>query len=228
MRVAITHERSGIVAGAFLRAGHDAYSNDLEPTYGPNPDRHYAMDCFDFLAQIGRLDFLGMHPDCTYLTNAGIKHLARLEPFAGHTWDAHYKRYIHWGRWDQMVKAAEHFKRCSNAVGEVGRGYVENPIMHCYATEIIGKWATQYVQPWWFGTKQMKATGLLIVGLPPLVSTNNVGPPPTGPERLKWQDVWMCSPGPLRRQKRSETFPAIAEAMVAQWGDSIATGSGLT
>ena len=67
MRVLITHEESQAVMRAFLLAGHDAYSCDLQPCSGSFPHRHLQMDCFDAIKLINP-DFLGMHPECTRLT----------------------------------------------------------------------------------------------------------------------------------------------------------------
>ena len=50
----------------------------------------------------------------------------------------------------------------------------ENPIMHKYAVEIIGRRQDQVIQPSMFGHTQSKATCLWLQNLPPLVATNDV------------------------------------------------------
>ncbi len=96
---------------------------------------------------------------------------------------------------------------------------IENPIMHQHARQRFGFDPTQIVQPWMFGHREMKATCLWLRGLPKLVPTDVVGPPPKDPvERRTWARVHRESPGPDRWKNRSRTLPGIAEAMAAQWG----------
>ena len=71
--------------------------------------------------------------------------------------------------------------------------------------------ADQTIQPWQFGHGETKATCLWLKNLPPLVATDVV----SGREAR----VHMMPPGPNRWKERSRTFPGIAQAMAAQWGD---------
>ena len=71
MRVLIACEFSGIVRDAFLARGHDAMSCDILPTESPGP--HYQGDVFDVLDD--GWDLMVAHPPCTYLSNAGVRHL---------------------------------------------------------------------------------------------------------------------------------------------------------
>jgi hypothetical protein len=95
---------------------------------------------------------------------------------------------------------------------------IENPIMHKYAKEIIGRKQTQIVQPWMFGHPESKATCLWLEGLPLLKETNNVKE-----EMLKLPDsqrqrLHYLPPSPDRWKERSRTFKGIADAMAEQWG----------
>jgi hypothetical protein len=64
-----------------------------------------------------------------------------------------------------------------------------------------------------------KATGLELIGLPPLRPTNKLPPPKTGTaEHKAWSRVHREPPGPDRARRRSETFPGLADAMAEQWG----------
>ncbi len=117
-----------------------------------------------------------------------------------------------------MEKACLHFLECYKWLKKVGKGYIENPRMHPYAMEIIGIPSTQYIHPYHFGTPQMKETHLWIVGLDPLTPTNILTPPKDKRERYKWQNIWMASPGPLRKEIRSRTDPNVANAFAEQWG----------
>ena len=117
MRVLVACEYSGKVREAFRKLGHDAWSCDLLPADDNSP-YHYQGDVFDIIDQ--GWDLMIAHPPCTYLTNAGVSWLYRKE-----------------GRWDQMKDGAEFFRRLLDA--PIPKIAVENPIMHKYAVEIIGR-----------------------------------------------------------------------------------------
>lgn len=219
MKGVITHEESQEVTKAFRDLGHEFYSNDLKPCSGGRPEWHHQDDVFHFLHSFWLgLDFLGMHPDCTYLTNAGIRWLTSKTPREGYVWNEEHQRYIDPERWVKMEKACLHFKSCYGWLQMIGKGYIENPRMHPYAEKIIGIPSTQYVHPYYFGTPQMKETHYWIVGLEPLKPTNMLTPPKDKKERLKWQNVWTASPGPKRAEIRSKTDPNVAKAKAQQWG----------
>ncbi len=222
MRGQITHEESQIVTKAFRKLGHEFFSNDLKPCSGGHPEWHRRDDVFHMLHNINaafHLDFLGMHPDCTYLTNAGIRWLTSKLPRKGYEYSEKYGVYINPDRWKKMERACIHFKSCYGWLQTIGKGYIENPRMHPYAMEIIGIPSTQIIHPYYFGSPQMKETHLWIVGLPLLKRTSNIEPPKDKRERLKWQNVWMASPGPKRAELRSKTDPMVAEAFAEQWGN---------
>lgn len=221
----ITHEESQTVMMAFNEIpGNYFFSNDLKPPSGLMPSLHFQGDCFDFVEALYKgigLDFLGMHPDCTFLTNAGIRWLTSRNPRLGYEWSEEHKVFVNPERWKKMEQACAHFKKCYDCLKLVGKGYIENPRMHPYAAKIIGIPSTQYIHPYYFGSEQMKETHLWIVGLEPLKPTNMLTPPKDKRERLKWQNVWMASPGPKRAELRSKTDPNVARAMAEQWGGDI-------
>jgi hypothetical protein len=97
-----------------------------------------------------------------------------------------------------------------SVVKSVGKGYIENPIMHKYALEIIGEKHTQIIQPWQFGHGETKATCLWLVNLPELQ--------PTAIVQGREQKNWKMPPSADRAKLRSKTFPGIAKAMAEQWG----------
>jgi hypothetical protein len=107
-----------------------------------------------------------------------------------------------------MRDGAEFFRAFLDA--PIARIAVENPIMHKYAREIVGRKQDQIIQPWMFGHGETKATGLWLKNLPPLLPTQIV----EGRE----QRIWKMSPGPNRWRERSRTFEGIADAMAVQWG----------
>ncbi|WP_220662254.1 hypothetical protein [Neotabrizicola shimadae] len=97
----------------------------------------------------------------------------------------------------------------------VPRIALENPV------SIIGsaiRKPDQIIQPWQFGHREMTATCLWLKGLPPLVPTDIVGPPPVGRiESRSWEVVHRMPPGPDRWKARSRTCLGTAAAMAAQW-----------
>jgi hypothetical protein len=184
MRGLITHEESQTVMMAFNKLpGRYFFSNDLKPASGGMPSMHFQGDCFFHVSEMYHsigLDFLGMHPDCTKLTNAGIRWLSSKEEREGYEFSIEwtlfngYDTWINPIRWEEMVQACDHFKKCHEWLLRIGKGYIENPRMHPYAARIIGIPSTQYIHPYYFGSPQMKETHLWIVGLPPLKRTSTI------------------------------------------------------
>lgn len=211
MRVLVACEYSAIVRDAFRAKGHHAISVDLLPTEG-DPDYHIQGSVLDYLDD--GWDMMIAHPPCTYLTNAGVRHLH------DHVASRNGVRAKVSGqeRWEAMREGAEFFMKLYEA--DIPKIAVENPIPHKYAKEIIGQYH-QLIQPWHFGHKQTKATCLWLKNLPPLISTDIVGPPPRGmsqEEKRSWHAVHYTSPGKDRAKKRSRFFEGIAAAMAEQWG----------
>ncbi len=200
MRVLVACEYSGVVRDAFLAAGHDAISCDILPTESPGP--HYQGDVHDLLAD--DWDLMIAHPPCTYLSNAGVRHLWSVPSRNGVLPKVHGE-----ARWAAMREGASLFRDLMNA--PIPRIAVENPIMHKYAIAEIGRRQDQVVQPWMFGEPVQKAVALWLVGLPPLLATG-----PICEER--YQLVHKMAPSADRAHKRSRFFPGIAKAMAEQWG----------
>jgi len=78
----------------------------------------------------------------------------------------------------------------------------------------------QIIQPWQHGHGETKATCLWLVNLPPLVPSNVVA----GREGR----VWKMPPSPDRWRERSRTYPGIAAAMAAQWGEFCIANAGIS
>ena len=194
MRVLVACEFSGVVRDAFIAHGHDAMSCDLLPTEAPGP--HFQGDVREVLAPAfttlhGAWDLMIAHPPCTYLANSGVRWLHERPD-----------------RWPLMLDGAVFLRELLNA--PVPRVAVENPVMHRYAKQVIGRGPDQIIQPWQFGHGETKATCLWLRGLPLLAPTQIVD----GREGR----VWKESPSEDRWKKRSITYPGIADAMAAQWG----------
>lgn len=189
LKVLVGCEFSGVVRDAFIRAGHDARSCDLLPCESPGP--HYQCDVLDILKH-EYWDLAIFHPPCQYLCNSGVRWL-KSDPT----------------RWAKMEKAAQFYRALWDA--PIERVAIENPIMHGFARRHIQIETKQhFVQPWWFGEGEIKATGFDLRGLPQLVPTDIV----EGREPR----VHRASPGPDRWKERSRTLPGIAKAMAEQWG----------
>jgi hypothetical protein len=200
MRVLVACEFSGIVRDAFRAQGHDAVSCDILPTESPGP--HFQGDVRTILGD--GWDLMVAHPPCTYLSNAGVRHLHSIPSRNGVLTKVHGE-----ARWEAMREGAVLFRALLDA--PIPRIAVENPIMHKYAIAEVGRRQDQVVQPWMFGDPQTKAIGLWLRGLPLLLATG-----PICEERKPL--VHSTPPSPDRSKRRSVFFPLVAAAMAAQWG----------
>jgi hypothetical protein len=194
MRVLVACEFSGTVRDAFRARGHDAVSADLLPAETPGP--HYKGDARDLLTD--GWDLLIAHPPCTRLCNSGVRWLEERD------------------LWAEMREAARLFRDFLNA--PVPRVAVENPVMHRYAREIIGRGPDFTVQPWMFGDGEVKRTCFWTRNLLPLRPTHFVA----GREAR----IHRVPPSEDRAKIRSVTYPGIAEAIADQWGCSVQAMAG--
>jgi len=191
MKILIACEESQEVCKAFRKLGHEAYSCDILPCSGGHPEWHIQEDVTRYLYTHNNWDLIIAHPPCTYLCNSGVCWLSKQE-----------------GRKDKMIEGALFFKSLMDAPCE--KIAVENPIMHKYAVEIIGRRQDQVIQPWMFGHGETKATCLWLKGLPKLEPSDIV----EGRE----QRLHRLPPSEDRARLRSKTYPGIAKAMAEQWG----------
>jgi len=187
MKVLIACEFSGVVRDAFRKKGHDAYSCDLLAT---GQSYHLQCDVMEII-ETRKWDLMIAHPPCTYLCNSGVRWLhSRPE------------------RFEKMILASIFFKQLLDA--SIDKIAVENPIMHSYALDAIGRKYDQKIQPWMFGHGETKATCLWLKNLPPLESTNIV--------EDRNQRILNMGPSNDRSKIRSITYQGIANAMAEQWG----------
>ena len=194
MKVLVACEFSGVVRDAFRVSGHDVWSCDLLKSE-PFSVRHIQGDVREILDD--GWDLMIAHPPCTYLANSGVRWL-----YGGKG------KVRDQDRWQEMEAAAEFFCELLNA--PIPHIAVENPIMHRYGKEIIGRKHDQLIQPWQFGHPETKATCFWLKNLPTLEPTKIVN----GREPR----VHHASPSPDRWKERSITLPGIANAMDSQWG----------
>lgn len=193
MRVLIACEFSGIVRDAFAARGHDAWSCDLLPT--ERPGNHIQGDVLEVLND--GWDLMIGHPPCTYLSNAGAKHL--------------YKGgVLQKDRLALGLEAKELFMAMLNA--PIEKVCIENPIP---STVFLLPKYDQVIQPFYFGHPFQKRTCLWLKNLPPLISTDIC----EVAESSKVAGNWFNKGGKDRQKNRAKTFPGIARAMAAQWSE---------
>lgn len=88
MKVLVACEESQEVCKAFRALGHEAYSCDIQEPSGGHPEWHILGDAVDVVRRPRSVvttmdgethyvdwDMLIAHPPCTYLSNAGSRHL---------------------------------------------------------------------------------------------------------------------------------------------------------
>lgn len=221
MRVLIACEESQEVCKAFRALGHDAYSCDIQEPSGGHPEWHILGDALEALDggmiitmdgkyhHIGSWDLLVAHPPCTYLTNAGARHL----------WKGHQ---LNPDRVKEGIRGRDLFMRFYWA--NIPKICIENPVpssIFCLPPY------TQVIQPYQFGHPYTKRTCLWLKGLPPLAATNLVVPTatwcPSGSYSKKHEQQYRGMFTTDRAKNRAKTFPGIARAMAEQWGGSTCT-----
>lgn len=202
MRFLVACERSGVVRDALIRAGHDAFSNDLEgiDPEGDYTGQHLYGDARWFLTPPYRWDALIAFPPCTDLAVSGARYFAE-------------KR-----RDGRQARALELVRDLLNA--DVPRIALENPV-GVISTAI--RKPDQIIHPWQFGHAESKTTCLWLKGLPPLTAKHVLEPPRVVDGRARWENQTdsgqnRMSPSPRRPVARGRTYPGIAAAMAAQWG----------
>jgi hypothetical protein len=200
MRVIVGCEESQAITMAFRKAGHEAYSCDLQPCSGGHPEFHFQEDIFEVLKR-EKFDLGIFHPPCTYLTvSANRWYKDQPARKSGVLVGA--------ARRAARKEAVKFFMEFVNA--DVPCMAIENPI-GIMSTEY--RKPDQIIQPWQFGHGETKATCLWLKGLPLLIPTNIV----EGRE----QKIFKMPPtkDPAERAKlRSKTYSGIALAMAEQYG----------
>ena len=205
MRVLVACEESQAVTMEFRVLGHEAYSCDIIPCSGGHPEWHLQQDVTPLLQE--KWDMIIAFPPCTYLTNAGARHL-----YKGGT--------LNLERYKKGLEAKAFFMAIYNA--DCPKIAIENPT----PSRVYGlPEKTQVIQPWQFGHPYTKRTQLWLKGLPKLVPTNIVTPErtwcPSGSYSQKHNEKHKGMFTTDRAKNRSKTFPGIAQAMAEQWGGKI-------
>jgi len=201
MRILLACEESQAVTKELRLLGHEAYSCDILPTSGTNPEWHLTEDVLPLLKQ--DWDMIIAFPPCTHLAASGA------------AWFAQKKLD---GRQQQGIDFFMQFTDlyCPKVI-------IENPVGIMSSNY---RKPDQIIQPYMFGDPFEKRTCLWLKGVDKLIPTNIVEPEQrkefsSGKSMPEWYaNAWKLSPAE-RSKVRSKTFPGIAKAMALQWaGDA--------
>lgn len=186
MKVLVACEYSGRVREAFRALGHDAWSCDLLPAEDGST-KHIQGDVLRHLDP-GNWDLMVAHPPCTHLAVSGSRWFPEKRASG------------------EQQEAIDFFLALARA--PIPRIAIENPV--CIMSSVWRE-PDQVIQPWQFGTGEVKATCLWLKGLPPLVPTKIVSG--------RHPRVHLMPPSPDRWKERSRTYEGIAAAMAQQWSN---------
>lgn len=217
MKILVACEESQAVTMQLRKLGHEAYSCDIIECSGGHPEWHIRWDALalingncSFLTDDGEMhridskwDMLIAFPPCTYLTNAGARHL----------WKG---GVLNEERYAKGLEGKKFFMEFFNA--DCPRIAIENPTPS-KIYELPKH--SQVIQPYQFGHPFTKRTQLWLKGLPKLVPTDLVEPERTwcpsgsysGMHAEKHRGMFTKD----RARNRSKTFHGIAKAMAEQW-----------
>ena len=219
INVLVACEESQRVCMAFRERGFNAYSCDIQECSGGHPEYHIlgdavkALDAGEITTMDGtthsipKWDLLIAHPPCTYLSNAGARHL-----WKGHQLQA--------DRVMLGIKARDFFMEFFRA--NIPFVAVENPLpSKVFAMPEY----SQIIHPYQFGHPYTKKTCLWLRNLPRVTPTNIVKPTatwcPSGSYSHKHEEQHKGMFTTDRAKNRAKTFPGIAKAFAEQWGDYI-------
>lgn len=247
MYILVACEESQAVTKELRALGHEAFSCDIEECSGGHPEWHIQRDVLEvldgtfcrfgqFWTQAGsvepavhRWDMIIAFPPCTYLTISGNRWF-NIDRYGQKAVERHQLR----------AEAAAFFLRLASA--DCDRIAIENPVG---AMSKLWRKPDQYVQPYEFGHKESKKTGLWLKGLPKLQPTDIVTPDfIIGKDGKKYsythwkslgsphkmRDVWdnmtdsgqnKLTPSEMRAKIRSKTYSGIARAMATQWAGGV-------
>ena len=197
MKILIGCEESGRVREAFRGIGHDAWSCDLLPCT-ENPSKYHIQDDLLKVIKSEKWDMIIAFPPCTHLAISGSKYFA--EKIAD-------------GRQQKAIDFVEQ-------IWDADCPYIaiENPVGVLSTKSKLGK-ASQYIQPYWFGEKQRKKTGLWLKGFPKLVPTDMVDISKLSKKQIN--KLYWLAPSPTRALERSKTAHGIANAIARQWKEVV-------
>ncbi len=182
MKILVACEESQAVTKEFRLQGHEAYSCDLEPCGGDNPEWHLRQDVIPLLRD--KWDIVLAFPPCTHIAVSGAR------------WFTEKRKD---GRQREGIDFFMQFVNC-----DCERVAIENPVG---IMSTVWRKPDQIIQPWQFGHGEVKATCLWLRGLPPLIPTNIVD----GREPKVWKMSPSRERAKLRSKTFSGIAKAMAE-----------------
>lgn len=204
MKILLACEESQAVTKQMRLKGHEAYSCDIMPTSGENPEWHIQGDVVPILKD--NWDMVIAFPPCTHLAVSGA------------AWFAQKKAD---GRQQQGIDFFMEFTKLDH----VPKVVIENPVG---IMSKIWRKPDQIIQPYMFGDDASKKTCLWLKGIPILIETCRVVgrmvTTPSGKIVERWSNQCdnyghdKTSPSQARGSIRSKTYQGIAKAMAQQWG----------
>ena len=206
MNILVACEESQAVTKELRKLGHNAFSCDVIECSGGNPEWHIMQDVLPLLNGFcgfktcdglshyldKKWDMIIAFPPCTYLTNAGARHL--------------YKGgVLNEERYHKGLEAKEFFMKIYNA--DCTKICIENPTPSRIYD--LPK-QSQTIQPWQFGHPFTKRTNLWLKNFPLLEYTDIVKPErtwcPSGSYSGKHNEKHRGMFTKDRARNRSKTF----------------------
>ncbi len=205
MKIIVACEESQRITKELRLLGHEAFSCDIKPTTGENPEWHILGSILDHLND--GWDMMIAHPPCTYLTSTANRWLYNEDGTKNHD------------RFDKQDEAIWFVKTLMDA--PIQRIAIENPVG--WISRRIRK-PDQVVQPWEFGDSFQKRTCWWLKNLPLLESTKIVDKGEFREYTTHWGEkkrtrLWMEAGKDQEERStiRSRTFPGMAKAIAEQW-----------
>lgn len=234
-KILIACEESQRVCIEFRKRGFEAYSCDIQKCSGGHPEWHIIDNALYVIGGGGTVklqngkwltvdhwDLIIAHPPCTYLSNAAVQ---------CHSMKSNYENRIE-GRTLERINAMRFFMDMIRA--NCDHIAVENPVG---IMNTAFRKPDQVIEPYQFASSindtenyVTKRTCLWLKGLHPL-KTNELPRPNTAEmygrlatgKARNWTEshCYGDHAGVDDAVERAKTFPGIAKAMAAQWGDYI-------
>jgi len=215
LRVLCGCECSQVLTRAFRELGHEAFSCDLNPAYGPSASKgwHWQEDIEKVMAREGPFDIICLFPPCIYLSCVG-------------------NRWMTAKNSDGMLKFPNRQKKRDEAIAFSKRIYDNAPSTHVMLENPKGVLSTQWrapnqrVCPTMFGDKMRKTTCLWTKGLPLLTQVGIRAMPDlirkTNGEIVNaWHENTKYLPHEIATQIRSQLAPCFALALATQYSQYV-------
>jgi hypothetical protein len=234
MKILVACEESQEVCKAFRALGHEAYSCDLKPCSGGHPEWHIQGDALEVIMHPHRYgksstqyinltgegwkwDRIIAFPECTHLAVSGARHFAEKRK------DGRQRAAIEF--FLKIWNAPCDHIAIENPVGILSgdRAYLQEHFPDLYEqAKILPE--PQCVQPY-HGHDASKKTCLWLKGLSPLkIDPAQYVKPRMVDGKPRWANQTgsgqnKLGPSDHRAADRAKTYPGIAQAMAAGWGN---------